>query len=336
MNYCGVDLAGKSSAICIADKEGDDFAECEVATDEECFGKLFEKLAPTRCLLEASPLAEWAARTIEAHGHEAVIIDPRKAKAVVQTKKKTDKLDARNLALMARSGWYSAVHRKSPEARLSRTLLGSRRGLVKTALAMSSRIRGLLRAHGIKLGAVSESEFVGRVREVAQGRCKQLWPMLRPLCAVYLLARKEAEALRKGIKKATGRDELCRRLMTVPGIGPLTAQAFVATIDDPSRFEDGEKVASYLGLVPSVHQSGETEYRGRITKDGDDLLRWLLVEAAHVLLTRTKKWCRLKAWGVRLSRKKGHGKARVAVARKLAMLLHQLWISGKEFNWSQA
>lgn len=122
----------------------------------------------------------------------------------------------------------------------------------------------------------------------------------------------------------------------MPGVGPLTAQAFIATIDDPSRFEDGEKVAAYIGLVPSVYQSSETERRGAITKEGDRLLRRLLVEAAHVLLTRTKGWCRLKAWGVRLSCKKGYGKARVAVARKPAVLLHHLWLTGNVFEWSQS
>ena len=163
-----------------------------------------------------------------------------------------------------------------------------------------------------------------------------MWPAIRPLCKAWKVARAEAASLLKRLKKAAVGDALCSRLMTAPGVGPLTAQAFVATIDDPSRFESGEQVASYIGLAPSVRQSGETEYRGRITKGGDSLLRWLLVEAAHVLLTRTKGWCRLKAWGVRLSAKRGYGKARVAVARKLAMLLHHLWLTGGQFEWSQS
>jgi len=121
-----------------------------------------------------------------------------------------------------------------------------------------------------------------------------------------------------------------------PGVGPAVATAFVATVDDPRRFRRGDQVAAYLGLVPGVHQSGEVELRSSITKEGDGLLRWLLVEAAHVLLTRTRKSCPLKRWGLRLQARKGAGKARVAVARKLAMILHRIWLTGEPFDWQQA
>ena len=183
---------------------------------------------------------------------------------------------------------------------------------------------------------MSAADFEQRVREVAKAEQRDLWSLLRPLCKVWREAVREAETLRKRIEAQSRQETVTRRLMSVPGVGPLVATAFIATIDDPRRFQRGDQVAAYLGLAPSVHQSGETEYRGRITKEGDGLLRWLLVEAAHVLLTRTKQNCELKRWGLRLSRKKGHGKARVAVARKLAMLLHRLWLRGETFDWQRA
>lgn len=336
MNYCGIDLASKASAICVIDNSGDVVAEFEVATDADGFRSGLSRWPGLKCVMEASPLSEWVANELELTGHEAVIIDARKAKAVIQTKKKTDRLDAHNLARMARTGWYTAVHRKSESARMLRSQLQARRGLVETANAMNARIRGLLRSHGIKLGVVAESAFVDRVREVAKARHRALWSLLRPLCKLWREATKEAEALRKRIRAQSRQDALIRQLMTVPGVGPIVATAFVATIDDPRRFSRGDQVAAYLGLVPSVHQSGETEYRGSITKEGDGLLRWLLVEAAHVLLTRTRQSCELKRWGLRLSKKKGHGKARVAVARKLAVLLHRLWLTGESFDGQRA
>lgn len=336
MYYCGIDLASKASAICVMNDEGEIVAEFEIATDVDGFRSGLSRWSGLHCVVEASPLAEWTAQVLEAADHDVVIIDPRKAKAVIQTKKKTDRLDARNLARMARTGWYTAVHRKSAPARLLRSQLQARRGLVETTNAMNARIRGLLRAHGIKLGPVSAADFVQRVREVAKAGHRDLWSLLRPLCKVWREAAREAKALRKRIEVQSRQEAVPRRLMSVPGVGPMVATAFIATIDDPRRFQRGDQVAAYLGLTPSVHQSGETEYRGRITKEGDGLLRWLLVEAAHVLLTRTKQNCELKRWGLRLSRKKGHGKARVAVARKLAMLLHRLWLRGETFDWQRA
>jgi transposase len=261
-----------------------------------------------------------------------VVIDARKACGVIRTKKKTDRLDARNLARMSRTGWYTAVHRKSVEARAMRTFLQARQGLVKTALAQGSRIRGLLKAHGLKLSEVAESQFGAAVRRLSLTKGRQLWEMLEPLVDVRRQALRAAEQMRKQVVRRAAAEPVHQRLMSVPGIGPLTAAAYVATIDDPRRFRSSDQVPAYIGLVPSVNQSGETEVHGHITRDGDGLLRGYLVEAAHVLLTRKRGSCRLKRWGLRLAKKKGHGKARVAVARKLAALLHHLWITGELYQ----
>lgn len=331
MNYCGIDLASKSSAICVLDEHHERIFEGLCATDEDGFRQALKAYRGLRCVVEASPLSEWVAGILESLGHEVIVVDPRKAKAVICSKKKTDKLDARNLARMAATGWYTAVHRKSAEARLLRSHLIARKGLVDTQRQQGNRIRGLLRAHGIVLGKVSSGEFERRVLEQLDTRCAGLLPAIRPLLESWSSLRRSIAGLTKQIKHLARQDRECRLLMTAPGVGPLVSSAYIATIDDPGRFSRGDQVAAYLGLVPSVNQSGETDYSGRITKEGDALLRWLLVEAAHVLLTRSRGDCALKRWGKRLEQRKGAAKAKVAVARKLAMILHRMWLSNTPF-----
>jgi transposase len=330
---CGIDVATKSSAVCILDRRGRVVLEEAISTDEVGLARVLAGRPRMRCVLEAGPLAEWFSSILEQLGHEAVVIDARRARGVIRTKKKTDRLDARNLARMGKTGWFTAVHRKSVEARATRTFLQARQGLVQTALAQGSRIRGLLRAHGIKLGEVKESRYASEVKRLASEKSRDLWEMLQPLVEVRRQALKASEQMRRRmVRQAAVEDSVARRLMTVPGVGPITATAYVATIDDPKRFQSSDQVAAYLGLVPSVAQSGELEVHGHITKEGDGMLRSYLVEAAHVLLTRKRGTCRLKQWGLKLAKKKGHGKARVAVARKIAVLLHHLWITGETYQ----
>lgn len=336
MNYCGIDLASKASAVCVMDEGRKVLFEVGCATDEDGFAQALKGYEGLRCVVEASPLSEWVAGVVEALGHEVVVVDPRKAKAVVTSKKKTDQLDARNLARMAVTGWYSEVHRKSAPRRLLRSHLKARQGLVATLGQHNSRIRGLLRAHGIRLGQVSAGRFEQRVVGCVQRRCPELLTAVRPLLESWQAVRGSIAVLSKHIKQLAGCDEVCRLLMTAPGVGPLVSSAYVATIDDPTRFARGAQVAAYVGLVPSVHQSGEVEYRGRITKEGDALLRWLLVEAAHVLLTRRHGESALKRWGKRIERRKGAAKAKVALARKLAMILHRMWLTNTAFEAQQA
>lgn len=336
MESCGIDLAVRSSAICVMRDGGAIVMEGVVPTGEAGLRAAVAGRARMRCVLEASPLAEWAAGVLERAGHEVIVIDPRKAKGVITSKKKTDKLDARNLARMGLTGWYTPVHRKSGEARAMRTFLQARYGLVHTALAQGARIRGLLRAHGIRLGRVAESQFASRVREVTKKQAPGLWPILAPLVKVWGQALEGAERMKQQIARRASAASVPRQLMTAPGVGPIVASTYVATIDDPKRFRCGSQVAAYLGLVPSVEQSGKREVHGRITREGDGLLRTYLIEAAQVLLTRTRRSCALKRWGLRLWRKKGFGKARVAVARKLATLLHHLWITGENFDPARA
>ncbi len=225
---CGIDVAMKSSLVCILEGRGAVMLEQGVSTDEAGLASVLKGRRRMRCLLEAGPLAEWVSKILEGLGHEAVVIDARKAKGVIRTKKKTDRLDARNLARMGKTGWYTVVHRKSVEARATRTFLQARQGLVQTALAQGSRIRGLLRAHGIKLAEVKESQFASRVRQLACEKSPQVWEMLEPLIELRRAALKASEQMRRRmIRQAAAEGSVARRLMTVPGVGPITATAYV-------------------------------------------------------------------------------------------------------------
>lgn len=336
-NYCGIDLGCESTVFCVVDEVGTQVAEDAVKTDAELLKAAFSKYSPLHCIVEAAPLAEWLCAVVESCGHTIHVVDSRQAKAVTHSKKKTDKIDARKLAQLARTGWYNVVHRKSGKARELRSFMTGRNQLVKIAQQAAACVRGILRAHGIKLSSGGGGEFEKNVQAALANCSPALRQTLLPLLKMWKEAHAAERAMYRMIPKVTRHLPEVELLQSVPGIGPATAAVFVATIDDPKRFTSAEKVASYLGLVPSIHQSGETEYRGRITRDGDWLLRWLLVEAANVLLSITKEDHHpLKEWGLRLQAAKGPGKARVAVARKLACLLYRVWRTGEPYRYMAA
>lgn len=336
MNYAGIDIADKASAVCVVDEAGGVLDELTVATAEESLREALLGWGVVRVVVESCPLAEWLARCVEAAGHEAVVIDARAAKGLMAVSKKTDTRDARTLARMARTGWYTPVHRKSPPARLRRSQLQSRQALVRVYVRTASQVRGLLRAHGVRVGSVSQGRFADRVRGLVGEQLPELAEFLEPLLEVYERSLGEAKRLGRELKRQARSEELVERLQSVPGVGPLVSQAYVATIDDPYRFANNTEVADYVGLTPRVYQSGETHYHGRISREGDTLLRWHLVEAAHALLVRGQD-CALKRWGQQLAERKGQAKAKVALARKLAIVLRRLWISGERFQaWPQA
>jgi len=332
--YCGIDLASKETMVCILGKNRQVVLEEKISTDEESLKAVLGKYRRLTCIVEASPLAEWICTTVEKLGHKVSIVCARKAKVALasQSKKKTDRRDARALAELCRSGWYEAVHRKSKEAREMRSYMTARKQLVECSTAIASSIRGILRAHGVKLQAgTDERSFEGKVRKASAELPELAKRGIEELLKAFELLHVQQRTLYKELHKHTRDNETTKRLQTIPGVGPATAAAFVATIDDPNRFPNGEKVAAYLGLTPSIYQSGETEYRGRITKTGDKLLRWLLVEAAHILLSRSGTPCDLRTWGLKLQEAKGVGKARVAVARRLAGIMWKMWIEKSEF-----
>ena len=333
--YCGIDLGNKESTICIIDGRRQVQLETTVLTQHKELHKTFKRYRKLTCIVEASPLAEWLCKEVEACGHKITIVCPRKARAVLSghTKKKTDRRDAKALAELCKSEWYQPVHRKSEGARELRSYLTARKQLVESSAAIASSIRGILRVHGVRLTAGSdEGNFVTKVRAAAQELPPKARAGIEELSKAFELLHEQQCAMYRVLRNEVPKHPDTARLIAIPSIGPATATAFVATIDDPNRFPDSENATSYVGIVPSVYQSAETEYRGRITKNGDKLLRWLLVESAHILLTRTNTDWELKRWGLELQAKKGIGKARVAVARKLCAIMWKIWRDQTEFN----
>lgn len=330
MNYCGIDLASKSSTLCIIDSKGKVLQESTIKTETADLHRVLKDFDELTVIIEASPLAETIARAVEDIGKLPVIIDARAAKNLMSSMKKTDRRDAKTLAEIGRTGWYTEVHRKSLVARELRSLLGARQTLLKSNKALRSSINGLLRAHGIRVGEVSEGKFAARVLALANEYAPGLVQSLGAMLETWELAGKKAKELKKAIDQRGKHSVVNQRLQTIPGVGPLISTAYQATIDDPHRFKRAEEVADYLGLAPRVYQSGDVDRRGRITKEGDRLLRWHLVEGAHVLLTLGKD-CALRRWGLALAERKGAAKAKVAVARKLAILMWKLWRDEKSF-----
>jgi transposase len=330
MHYCGIDLASKSSNICVIDQQGKVLRERVIATEAAELNEALAGFDDLTVIIEASPLAETAARVVEDIGKNPVIIDARAAKNLMSSMKMTDRRDAKALAEIGRSGWYTEVHRKSAMARELRSILGARQTILKTSKMIRSSIQGLLRSHGVKVGQVSEGLFAERVLVLCEEYAPGLKAPLAAMLETWEIAVKKAKALKKAVDEMGRDDAVSQRLQSIPGIGPLISTAYQATIDDPHRFNRAEEVADYLGLAPRIYQSGEVERRGRITKEGDVLLRWHLVEGAHVLLTLGRD-CALKRWGQSLEERKGPAKAKVAVARKLAILMWKLWKNEKTF-----
>jgi transposase len=233
------------------------------------------------------------------------------------------------------TGWYRPVHAKTLLSQELRALLAARRLLVEKLRDLENSLRGILRGFGLKLGRVGKAGFAARVRELVAGQA-----MLEAVSASVLQAR---EAMREQYAVLHGRllqvargDEICGRLMTVPGVGPVVALTFKAAVDDPARFARSRAVGAHFGLAPRKHQSGEVDRTGRISKVGDATVRTALFEAASVMLSRTVRPSALKAWALRVAARQGAKKAKVALARKLAVVLHRIWVDGTSFRWRRA
>lgn len=263
-----------------------------------------------------------------------MLIETRRLRAATKTMPvKTDRNDARAIAQVVRTGWFRAVHVKSALSQELRTLLTARKLLVAKLRDLDSGIRGLLRGFGLKVGQVGERSFPSRIRDLVEGL--SLEAVVEPLLRARSALMAERDHLHGLVMAAARRDEVCRRLMTVPGVGPVTALTFCSAVDDPLRFSRSRAVGAHFGLTPRRYQSGETDRTGHISKQGDALARQALYEAANVLLTRTSRWSALKAWGLNVAKQAGLRRAKVAVARKLATLLHAMWRDATEFCWSR-
>jgi transposase len=336
--YAGLDVSLEQTSICVVDEAGAVVRERPVATEPEAIASMLATLpaAPARVLLETGGLTPWLWHELGARGLVVHCIDARRAKAQLALRPaKTDRNDARGLAEIARMGWYANVRVKSLDAHALRAKLAARAHLVASARDLANQLRGLLRCFGLIVGKGKGRAFERRALALVAD-CPPLQPVADALLAARRAVRAEVERLDRVLLRGAQGDSTCRRLMTVPGVGPITALAYQSTIEDPSRFGSSRDVGAYVGLVPRRHQSGEVDRSGRISKQGDALLRGYLYEAATVLISRLQRPCALQAWARALAARIGVKKARVALARKLAGLLHPLWTREEDFRWATA
>jgi transposase len=336
-HYAGIDVSLERSSVCVVDATGRIVREAKVASEPEALVVFFHQLgvAVTRIGLEAGPLSQWLHAGLTRAGFEAVLLETRHVKAALSAMVvKTDRKDARGIAQLLRMGWYRPVHCKSPPAQEVRALLVGRKLLQGKLVDVELSIRGILRGFGLKLGEVSKGRFAARVRELIAGQA-MLERVIEPMLRAREALRTEYHGLHRAVLAIVREDATCRRLMSVPGVGPLVAITFTAAVDDPARFRRSRAVGAHFGLTPKKYQSGETDVTGGISKVGDAMVRTALYEAANVLLTRTGKFSSLKRWALEVAQRRGMRRAKVALARKLATVLHCLWIDGSEFRFGQ-
>jgi transposase len=284
--------------------------------------------------LETGATSTWLWTELNKMGLPIVCIDARHAKAALKMQiNKSDRNDAVGIARIMQCGWYKEVCVKDLDSHATKALLVSRALLVKIKRDIENQIRGLLKNLGLVIGRAKMNMFAVRAAQLAEDR-SELFSAVDPLLKAREAVEQQILDLDRKVLRLARNNAQVRRFMTTPGIGPVTALCFLATIDDPARFKRSRSVGAYAGLTTRRYASGEIDWTGRISKCGDKMLRSYLYEAANVLLTRVAKWSALKAWGVRLAKRSGLRKAKVAVARKLAVILHRMWIEGTEFKWS--
>ena len=333
--YAGLDVSLEATNICIVNGDGDVVREAKLQTDPDAIELFLAEwgMQLKRVGLEAFSFSAWLFTALEEKGLPAICIETRHAKAAMNAMlNKTDRNDARGIAQMMRTGWFRVVHVKSQVAQTLRALLVGRKALLGKVLDMENMIRGVLRPFGLKVGEISVGRFDARVRELIAGK-RELEAIIVPLLEARGAMRLQFAKLHRLTLMAARNDNAVRRMMTVPGVGPVVALAFRATVDDPARFKKSTNVGAHFGLTPRRYQSGQTDRVGGISKCGDELTRAMLYEAAIAILTRIPKNFKLRLWGLRLARKKGLKRAATAVARALAVLLHKIWVDGTTFRY---
>jgi len=337
-HYAGIDVSMEQASVCVVDAGGKIVREAKVASEPEAliawFGALGLKL--TRIGLEAGPLSQWLYASMREVGLAVELLETRHAHAAFQVMPvKTDRKDARGIAQLMRLGWFRPVHCKSMSAQETRAILSTRRLLGAKLHDVEMSLRGILRGFGLKVGKTTSSGFAGRIRELVAGH-----PTLEVVADAMLAARatllREFNGFEKRVRTMARSDARVRLLMSAPGVGPIVALTYVSAVDDPARFKSSKDVGAHFGLTPRKYQSGEIDVTGPISKIGDAGVRAVLYEAAHVILTRPIRGGALKSWAARIAKRAGMKTAKVALARKLAVILHRMWVDGTTFNFAAA
>lgn len=336
MNYhTALDVSLRSVSICIVDDAGTIQFEDKIISEVDMIVACLKKFSPNiRSVgFEAGALTQYLTYGLQAAGYEVICLEARQVSAALSAmRNKTDRNDARGIAQILRTGWYSRVHVKSIESHLIRAMLTARKTTLKKCVDLENEIRGLIRLLGIKLPpSVKHGAFNELVRHEVEEHAI-LAHALIPLLDARLVLYETYLKLDSQVLGMARKDPICQRLMTAPGVGAITALTFKAGVDDPTRFKRSRTVAAHFGLTPRRFQSGELDNPGRISKAGDADVRAALYIAAHSLVIRSTEWSSLKVWGLRLLKTKGHRRAVIAVARKLAVILHKMWVDGSEFR----
>jgi len=334
--FAALDVSDKSTHVCVVDGDGVVVWRGVCATDPAVLAMTLERHAPglERVVLETGPLSAFLYHGLIERGVPAVCICARHAKGALSVRvNKSDVHDAEGLAQLARTGWFKAVHIKDSATHLDRAQLKVREQLIRARLAMGNQLRGLLKLFGLRMGKVTTPAKRAERLNALFAQKPELRPVFAPLVAGLEALDAQIAVSTRSLKARAEADPVCRRLMSVPSVGPIIALSYKSSIEDPGRFRRSEDAGAYAGLVPRRSQSGERDYNGRISKAGDPMLRSALYEAANNLLCRVKRPSPLQTWGKALAATKGAKRARVAVARKLAILLHRLWQSDTDFRW---
>lgn len=336
-HYAGLDVSMNTTFICIVNEKGKVVKELDCASTPEAIDSFLSGtgLKIDKVGLESGCLTHYLKKGLKKKGYEVIGMESRRMAAILATIiNKTDKNDARGIAEALRAGHYKECVHRSDEAVEIRTLLHGRRTAVEGRTHAITSIKGHLKVYGIKLGKGSGKSFREKVEGAIAGLRPKVQKVIISLLNILDVIEEEVKELDQIVKDAGKKDERVKLLQTMDGVGPITALAFVAEVDDPKRFKDSKDVAAYIGLTPTQYSSGEIERQRGISKKGSKHTRCLLVEAATTLLTRCQVWSKLRAWGLKLMRKIGKKKAIIAVARKLAVTMHRMLITGQPFERS--
>lgn len=337
-HYAGIDVSLESSSVCVVDATGRVVREGKVASEPETLIAWLRQsdLDFARIGLEAGPLSQWLHAGLREVGFMTELLETRHVRTAFKTMPvKTDRKDARGIAQLMRLGWFRPVHCKSMAAQELRAVLTARKLIQGKLHDVQMSLRGILRGFGLKVGPTTQRTFADRIRELVVGH-----PTLQMIAAALLSASDELGRqlgqFEVQVRSLARRDTRARLLMSTPGVGAIVALTYVAAIDDPARFRSSRTVGAHFGLTPKKYQSGEIDVTGRISKIGDASVRVALYEAANVILTKPVKGSTLKSWAMRVAARAGMRKAKVALARKLAVVLHRMLASGTAFDATMA
>jgi transposase len=331
--FVGLDVSLEKTAVCVPNEHGGIVKEAEVASEPEALERWIGTQPGSIAAvgLEAGPLSQWLHRGLSTAGLDVVLMETRQVKGALKAMPiKTDRRDAEGIARLLHLGWFRPVHCKSVSAQEVRALLTARKAVQQGMLALEMSLRGLLRNFGLKVGAISRGRFEHRIRELAADNV-MLDAATEPMLRARASLRHELARLERHVRGLAQEDEVCRRLMSMPGIGAVVALTFRSAVDDPARFKSSKKVGPWAGLTPSRNQSGERDVSGHITKAGDAGLRRALCQAATVMMNRgPSTW--LRTWAAQIARRRGRKCAMVALARRIAVVLHRMWRDGTVFQ----